>query len=167
MSACAVACSSFYFAKGWHFISLFTVCPLLLCRPNRVADNVRYLRWQDILCSVTPVPKLINVLLLKITFCCLIFNVQPELKLIKVLLPIVLPSSPAIANTFVSGSYFSLSSISNFFLKSALILKFTGLNSTGIRFASQYFFPSLSLLSLSENIFSPVIKLSVTTVSVV
>ena len=31
----------------------------------------------------------------------LIINVKPELKLIKVLLPIVLPSSPAIANTFV------------------------------------------------------------------
>ena|GEM_PF-3655085 len=35
------------------------------------------------------------------TFCCLIINVKPELKLIKVLLPIALPSSPAIANTFV------------------------------------------------------------------
>jgi len=35
------------------------------------------------------------------TFCCLIINVQPELKLNKDLLPIVLPSSPAIANTFV------------------------------------------------------------------
>jgi len=33
--------------------------------------------------------------------CCLIINVKPELKLIKDLLPIVLPSSPAIANTFV------------------------------------------------------------------
>ena len=33
--------------------------------------------------------------------CRLIINVKPELKPIKVLLPIVLPSSPAIANTFV------------------------------------------------------------------
>ena len=32
--------------------------------------------------------------------CRLIINVKPELKLIKVLLPIALPSSPAIANTF-------------------------------------------------------------------
>ena len=36
--------------------------------------------------------------------CRLIINVKPELKLIKVLLPIVLPSSPAIANTFVGRS---------------------------------------------------------------
>jgi len=35
------------------------------------------------------------------TFCRLIINVKPKLKLIKDLLPIVLPSSPAIANTFV------------------------------------------------------------------
>jgi hypothetical protein len=33
--------------------------------------------------------------------CRLIINVQPELKPNKDLLPIVLPSSPAIANTFV------------------------------------------------------------------
>ena len=33
--------------------------------------------------------------------CCLIIDVKPELKPIKVLLPIVVPSSPAIANTFV------------------------------------------------------------------
>ena len=33
--------------------------------------------------------------------CRLINNVKPELKLIKDLLPIALPSSPAIANTFV------------------------------------------------------------------
>ena len=33
--------------------------------------------------------------------CRLIINVKPELKLIRDLLPIVLPSSPAIANTFV------------------------------------------------------------------
>jgi len=33
--------------------------------------------------------------------CRLINNVEPELQLINVLLPIVLPSSPAIANTFV------------------------------------------------------------------
>jgi len=38
------------------------------------------------------------------TCCRLIINVKPELKLIKVLLPIVLPSSPAIANTFVGCS---------------------------------------------------------------
>jgi len=37
--------------------------------------------------------------------CRLIINVKPELKLIKDLLPIVLPSSPAIANTFVSSSF--------------------------------------------------------------
>jgi len=36
--------------------------------------------------------------------CCLIINVEPELKPIKDLLPIVLPSSPAIANTFVGSS---------------------------------------------------------------
>ena len=41
------------------------------------------------------------------SICRLIINVKPELKLIKVLLPIVLPSSPAIANTFVSGSIVS------------------------------------------------------------
>jgi hypothetical protein len=40
------------------------------------------------------------------TFCRLIINVKPELKLIKVLLPIVLPCSPAIANTFVMRSFF-------------------------------------------------------------
>jgi hypothetical protein len=38
------------------------------------------------------------------TFCRLINNVEPELKLIKDLLLIVLPSSPAIANIFVGGS---------------------------------------------------------------
>ena len=37
--------------------------------------------------------------------CCLIINVQPGLKLIKDLLPIALPSSPAIANTFVSCGF--------------------------------------------------------------
>ena len=37
--------------------------------------------------------------------CRLISNVKPELKLIKVLLPIALPSSPAIANTFVVRSW--------------------------------------------------------------
>jgi hypothetical protein len=37
--------------------------------------------------------------------CRLIINVQPELKLIKDLLPIALPSSPAIANTFVARSF--------------------------------------------------------------
>ena len=36
--------------------------------------------------------------------CRLIINVKPELKLIKDLQPIVLPSSPAIANTFVACS---------------------------------------------------------------
>jgi hypothetical protein len=35
--------------------------------------------------------------------CSLIINVKPELKLNKVLLPIALPSSPAIANTFCCG----------------------------------------------------------------
>ena len=40
--------------------------------------------------------------------CRLIINVEPELKLIKDLLPIDLPSSPAIANTFVVGSLFFL-----------------------------------------------------------
>jgi hypothetical protein len=38
----------------------------------------------------------------------LIINVQHELKLIKVLLLIALPSSPAIANTFVVRSCFSV-----------------------------------------------------------
>jgi len=37
--------------------------------------------------------------------CCLIINVKPELKQIKDLLLIVLPSSPAIANTFVVRSW--------------------------------------------------------------
>jgi hypothetical protein len=36
--------------------------------------------------------------------CRLIINVKPELKPIKDLLPIASTSSPAIANTFVSGS---------------------------------------------------------------
>jgi len=40
--------------------------------------------------------------------CRLIINVKPELKLSKDLLLIVLPSSPAIANTFVVGSLFFL-----------------------------------------------------------
>jgi len=40
--------------------------------------------------------------------CRLIINVQPELKLIKVLLPIALPSSPAIANTLVGGSLLNM-----------------------------------------------------------
>jgi hypothetical protein len=34
-----------------------------------------------------------------------IFNVRPELKLIKDLLLIVLPSSPAVANTFVGWRF--------------------------------------------------------------
>jgi hypothetical protein len=42
------------------------------------------------------------------TFCRLIINVQPELKPIKDLLPIVLPSRPAIANTFVGGCFVTL-----------------------------------------------------------
>jgi len=37
--------------------------------------------------------------------CCLIINVKLEPKPIKDLLPIVLPSSPAIVNTFVGGSF--------------------------------------------------------------
>jgi hypothetical protein len=37
--------------------------------------------------------------------CHLISNVEHELRLIKVLLPIVLPSNPAIANTFVVHSF--------------------------------------------------------------
>jgi hypothetical protein len=36
----------------------------------------------------------------------LIINIKPELKPIKDLLPIVFPSSPAIANTFVVRSFF-------------------------------------------------------------
>ena len=40
--------------------------------------------------------------------CRLIINVKPGLKLIKDLLPIVLPSSPAIANTFVTCRFSSL-----------------------------------------------------------
>jgi hypothetical protein len=40
------------------------------------------------------------------TFCRLIINVKPELKLIKVLLPIVPPPSPTIANTLVVRSFF-------------------------------------------------------------
>ena len=31
VSACALACSSFYFAKGWHFVYRFTVRFLLSC----------------------------------------------------------------------------------------------------------------------------------------
>ena len=42
------------------------------------------------------------------SICRLIINVKPELKPIKDLLPIVLPSSPAIANTFVVGSFVRL-----------------------------------------------------------
>jgi hypothetical protein len=42
------------------------------------------------------------------TFCRLIINVKPELKLIKGLLLIVSMSSPAIANTFVVRSWLSL-----------------------------------------------------------
>ena len=42
--------------------------------------------------------------------CRLIINVKPELKLIKDLQPIVLPSSPAIANTFVGSSFHRLGS---------------------------------------------------------
>jgi len=38
-------------------------------------------------------------------FCRLIISVKPGLKPIKVLLPIALPSSPAIANTFVVRSW--------------------------------------------------------------
>jgi len=38
--------------------------------------------------------------------CSLIINVKPELKQSKVLLPIALPSSPAIANTHVARSFF-------------------------------------------------------------
>jgi len=38
--------------------------------------------------------------------CRLISNIKPELKLIKDLLPVALPSSPAIANTFVVRSPF-------------------------------------------------------------
>src|SRR6266487_1923016 len=37
--------------------------------------------------------------------CSLIINVKPELQPIKGLLPIVLPSSPAIANTFVVSRF--------------------------------------------------------------
>ena len=40
------------------------------------------------------------------TFCRLIINVKPELKLNKDLLPIASMSSPAIANIFVSGWFY-------------------------------------------------------------
>ena len=43
--------------------------------------------------------------------CRLIINVKPEPKQIKVLLPIVLPSSPVIANTFVGSSALCLSTV--------------------------------------------------------
>jgi len=33
------------------------------CRHRLAGNTNRYLRWQDILCSVTPIPKLIKVLL--------------------------------------------------------------------------------------------------------
>ena len=41
-------------------------------------------------------------------FCCLIINVKFELKPNKDLLPIIFPSSPAIANIFVVGSFISV-----------------------------------------------------------
>ena len=53
--------------------------------------------------SVTPVPKVDFCFIVEDYICRLIINVKSELKPIKDLLPIVLPSSPAIANTFVSG----------------------------------------------------------------
>jgi len=40
VSACAVGCSSFYFAKRWHFVCLFTVRLLSVVSSFRVAGNV-------------------------------------------------------------------------------------------------------------------------------
>jgi hypothetical protein len=82
------------------FVSTKCVCPNI-CITNR------YLRWQDILCSVTPVLKLINVLTpvrprrIEDNICRLIINVKPEPKLIKASLPIAPTSSHAIANARV------------------------------------------------------------------
>jgi len=39
VSACAVGCSSFYFAKRWHFVCLFTVRLLSVVSSFRVAGN--------------------------------------------------------------------------------------------------------------------------------
>jgi hypothetical protein len=49
--------------------------------------------------------------------CRLIINVKPELKLIKDLLPIALPSSPAIANTFVTCCLLRFANGLQFFFK--------------------------------------------------
>ena len=40
VSACELACSSFYFAKGWHFVCRFTVRLLSVVSSIRVAPNV-------------------------------------------------------------------------------------------------------------------------------
>lgn len=40
MSACAVACSSFYFAKGWQIVCPFGVCLLSVVSSFWVAGNV-------------------------------------------------------------------------------------------------------------------------------
>jgi len=37
--ACALACSSFNFAKGWHFVCRFTVCLLLVLSFSTLAPN--------------------------------------------------------------------------------------------------------------------------------
>ena len=39
VSACGWHCSSFYFAKGWHFVYRFTVCLLSVVSSFRVAHN--------------------------------------------------------------------------------------------------------------------------------
>ena len=39
VSACELACSSFYFAKGWHFVCRFTVRFMLVVSSFRVAGN--------------------------------------------------------------------------------------------------------------------------------
>jgi len=39
VSACALGCSSFYFAKGWHFVCRFTIRLLSVVSSFRVAGN--------------------------------------------------------------------------------------------------------------------------------
>jgi hypothetical protein len=52
--------------------------------------------------NVQPVQMLIEKYFVEDNICSLIINVKPELKRSRDLLPIALPSSPAIANTHVS-----------------------------------------------------------------
>ncbi len=100
--------------------------------------------------------------------CRLIFNVQPGLKPNKDLLPIAPMSSPAIANTFVGGSYFSVNTIAIFFRRSVLMFIVTGSSSFGMLSFLKYSFLMLSLFwNTSENILILILKFIVIIVSVV